>query len=321
VKSIKGLENIATLTQLDLPGTKATTVAALAASRALQVMTVPKVLTSLRGIEMIATLREISLFDCESISSLATLARCTALTKICVEGTPLTDPGALAGFQALIHLQQLTLMFTEIADLSSIAGCISLNELTVSGSPQLKSISCLAHHPSLARLSVRLCGLTSQSSIEGLQHIHALRELNLSDNAALNSVAIISGHRGLEELNISCTAVNDAGTAGLERIPTLRRFVAHGTKITSVRHLAASPSLTDISLHGSPVTDAGVVGLECLRTLVSLDLSDTKVTNVDHLRNSTSLETLRLAFTGRRKKTPPLEFVRHLMTSSDDDDD
>jgi hypothetical protein len=67
--------------------------------------------------------------------------------------------------------------------------------------------------------------------------------------------------------------VNDAGIAGLERIPSLTSLSLSSCRfITNVTNLFRSKSLRKLVLSESSVTDAGLVGLQLAPALELVDL-------------------------------------------------
>jgi Leucine-rich repeat (LRR) protein/tRNA A-37 threonylcarbamoyl transferase component Bud32 len=127
--------------------------------------------------------------------------------------------------------------------------------------------------------------------------------LDLSDSIAGN--ANLPGlNRGLEELSLARTQVDDLGLEGLKGMTKLRRLVFDGSAIrgTGLAHLKELPALAELhldcptiadlslplvgdlkhleklSLRSSGVTDEGLKSLHGLSGLQELDLTETKVT-------------------------------------------
>jgi hypothetical protein len=103
--------------------------------------------------------------------------------------------------------------------------------------------------------------------------VATLGTLDLSDCAQLRDVSALSESVSLRELNLSYTNVDNAGIAGLERIPTLTSLQLESCgAVTDVRHLILSKSLRRLNLLSSGVTDAGIAGIEMAPALEVLYL-------------------------------------------------
>src|SRR5262249_2099762 len=105
----------------------------------------------------------------------------------------------------------------------------------------------------------------------------ALPKLRLKERAEAGPVVQgVTDPRGLPAvpgLNLSDTAITDAGLRHLEGLVGLGRLVLRGTAITDagLQHLRGLKSLRVLDLQGTKVTDEGVAALS--RALPDVNLS------------------------------------------------
>jgi hypothetical protein len=108
-----------------------------------------------------------------------------------------------------------------------------------------------------------LAALADLSTLETLKLVY----LDVHD------VSAFARSVSLRQLDLDCSAVCDAGIAGLERIPSLAFLRLAGCRsITNVTNLFRSKSLRKLDVSESSVTDAGLVGLELAPALELVDL-------------------------------------------------
>ncbi len=94
-------------------------------------------------------------------------------------------------------------------------------------------------------------------------------------------LALLAGvEKDLVWLNLSRTAVSDAGLATLAGFQRLRRLNLSNTKVTdaAIASIAALPELEYLNLYGTSVTDAGLGGLKGLQRLRDVYVWQTAVT-------------------------------------------
>lgn len=98
----------------------------------------------------------------------------------------------------------------------------------------------------------------------------------------------------LEWLDLTQTAVTDAGLANLDRFPGLKQLFLTGTGITdrSLAEIAKVTSLEELDLSATRVTSRGIATLAALPNLKVLNLNDTQVDDsvIDALMKFTALE-------------------------------
>ena len=116
-------------------------------------------------------------------------------------------------------------------------------------------------------------------------------------------LAYLKGCPMLEEIDLSRCPIGDAGLVSISDLPSLRRLVLAGTKVSDDGLKALRPgSLRTLDLSGTKITDAGLKYLckpGIAERLTELNLADTAVTDnaVEYLRKMPRLKTLRLTGT------------------------
>jgi Leucine-rich repeat (LRR) protein len=139
-------------------------------------------------------------------------------------------------------------------------------------------------------------------SIQGLELLPALEELDLSGARNLKSVANLSACETLKRLTLTdchhCPPdgqSGDDGILGLERIPALEQLDLRCTNTTTVSHFSVCKALKKLDLdYCEKLTDSGILGLELIPTLEELSLWGTNITTVSHLVTSKALKKLNL---------------------------
>lgn len=97
-------------------------------------------------------------------------------------------------------------------------------------------------------------------------------------------------------LDLSGTAVTDAGLAALKRFPNLTRLDLDRTAVTdaALAHVASLKALESLNLYGTRITDAGLQRLETLENLRSLYLWQTEISEAGAERLRTANPRLRV---------------------------
>jgi hypothetical protein len=117
----------------------------------------------------------------------------------------------------------------------------TLTTLDARGCSHLRSVDSLGLCPALRELFLLECSITDRG-IRGLERNQHLCHLDLRRNNELRSVAnLANGCRSLQVLYIDCTAVDDAGIAGLEQLPSLRSLSLLDCPVTNPIPLCSSP--------------------------------------------------------------------------------
>lgn len=121
-------------------------------------------------------------------------------------------------------------------------------------------------------------------------------ELDLAGSKATTAdLALLSQFPGLQVLNLSATAIDDAGVARLAGLKNLRSLSLHQTGVTdeALRTIGQLGELTELNLGNCPrVSDAGIAHLRKLTRLVELNLVHTRLSDAG-LKQLTALRHLR----------------------------
>jgi Leucine-rich repeat (LRR) protein len=303
--SLEGLEEIPSLTLLDLERTSVDDVGSLAGCRALRELKLassPVTDVGIIGLERIATLEVLNFTYCSHITSVTSLHHCIALRELILDGTSVTDAG-IAGLECIVTLTTLSLMnCNSVTSVSSLRHSPSLQELnmalsttnishrgvTAAGIEGLDEIRTLQYLKAGGRAlldastlrrcrslrEVDLCSSkVTDAVLAALADVSTLETLSLSRCRELRDVSALARSVSLRVVDLSASAVRDAGIAGLERIPSLTRLKLDSCdSITNVTNLFRSKSLRRLVLVQSSVTDAGLVGLELAPALELIDL-------------------------------------------------
>ncbi|XP_043237541.1 chondroadherin-like protein [Amphibalanus amphitrite] len=253
-----------------------------------------------------AGLRHLSLTDNQLHTLNGTVSQLTSLRWLFVSNNRLTS---LRG--QLPEGGQLTSLIAYDNRLESVDGLLEaagLDRLSL-GSNRLRSIGHLRLHR-LSRLDVSR-NLIDQLSVDQLQGLPALKELNLDGNQLRQLGSILTVLPALTKLNLSHNQLSSLAELTPNRHQgrvfshSLRELFAVGNRITSVGQLnlpklvklnlsnnqlvelsaanfAGLPSLEVLALSGNRLQRIGQL-LEALPALVSADLSDNSLTSVTPL--------------------------------------
>jgi Leucine-rich repeat (LRR) protein len=222
-------------------------------------------------LERVVTLEELVLGGCRRIRSVSFLASLPALTKLVLARTSVDDLGIL-GIELIPTLQTLDLSGTAVTNVTRLSSCRALTALDLSGTKitddgmhgleaiptlttldarncsHLRSVGSLGLYPALRELFLLECSITDEG-VRGLERNQHLCHLDLRCNNVLRSVAnLANGCRSLQVLYFDCTAVDDAGIAGLERLPSLRLLSLLDCPVTNPIPLLQSKSLTSMTV-------------------------------------------------------------------------
>ena len=135
------------------------------------------------------------------VSDISALSGLTALEYLDLRGTQVSDISALSG---LTGLATLYLTGTPVSDISALSGLTALTELSLTGA-QVSDISALSGLTALSSLD--LSG-TQVSDISALSGLTALSSFNLS-GTPVSDISVLSGLEDLKHLDLSGTQVSD----------------------------------------------------------------------------------------------------------------
>lgn len=163
-----------------------------------------------------------------------------------------------------------------------LKGCSGVNDLTP-----------LSFMPSLKTLTLSNCLITDgQLSAELFQNFTSLRSIDLSDNAGLSDISLLTKVSGtLYEVNVSGTAVKDFTPLNGDSIEELK---AENCGLTD-RSLSKLPdaSLKRLYLGHNQISDSSV--LSQYAELTELDLSHNNITAISSLAGLVKLKSLDLS--------------------------
>ncbi len=142
----------------------------------------------------------------------------------------------------LIDLESLELDLGSLDDLSPLASCTKLTDLSVSGSRDFTNIASL---PSLPNLTILDLSSTNVASLEGMGALPSLGVLNLYNAGEFTDLASIP--TTVKDLNLSYRDNNDI--SGLENLTNLEKLDLQGNGITQAQIdvLQAALPTTEIS--------------------------------------------------------------------------
>jgi Leucine-rich repeat (LRR) protein len=223
------------------------------------------------GLERVVTLEELALDGCRRIRSVSFLGSLPALTKLVLAKTSVDDLGIL-GIELIPTLQTLDLSATAVTNVTRLSSCRALTALDLSDTkitgdgirgleaiptlttldarscPHLCSVGSLGLCPVLRELFLLECSITDEG-VRGLERNQHLCHLDLRRNNELRSVAnLANGCPSLQVLYVDCTAVDDAGIAGLEQLPSLRSLSLLDCPVTNPIPLLQSKSLKGLTV-------------------------------------------------------------------------
>ena len=221
--------------------------------------------------------------------------------------------------QMMPYLRKLTVQNQTLPSLQSMVTLNRLEELDLSGCQfPADSLSALAQLPSLTKLNLSGCGLTTISALSSVQslthlylsnntirhldpisHMTSLRQINLIHNV-VSDLSDLSGLYNLESLNVSYNALttlaplascskltrleasnNQIPTLdGINQLTLLSYLSLDYNELTSISKLSGCGELTELHVAHNKLTDISVLG-----TLVKLDLLDFAYNQVTALPN------------------------------------
>jgi len=146
-------------------------------------------------------------------------------------------------------------------------------------------------------LILRNKGINSISEIEGLENLHALKSLNLSDN----NISEISGLDHLENLyNLNLSNNKISEIKGLENLRNLRFLKLSNNSIQEIKGIDSLKSLMTLHLNGNQIEE--IKGLDTLRSLNALYLSGNNITEVKGIENLHNLKRFDIGATSKLSK-------------------
>lgn len=200
------------------------------------------------GVTKTSALTGVILTHC-GVTDVNDLGACAQLRLLNMWSTQVTSEG-IVGLGDAASLQEVDLAETCVTDISPLLRCAKIHTLILYKSPL--------------------------TSIDGVGALQLLRRLDIAETP-VTSVRCLATCKNLEVLNISNTAVDDAGFDGIGQAQSLRAVLLSFTTITHLGQLGECSKLEELHAQSCPVTSEGLVGLERATRLVKLNLSYTKI--------------------------------------------
>lgn len=181
------------------------------------------------------------------------------------------DGHTVLGLATMTSLEVLNLWGRRV-DAASLTGLTNLRVLTLNGSAVTdEHIVALSALSSLHTLSLRATGITEAA----LRSLPPVVNLDLGHTGVTNLCEQVARLRSLRSLDLSFTAITDAGISCIVELAELETLNLGATNISdaSMDEVARLPELRDLSLMTTSLTDAGLASLARLQDLRILDVA------------------------------------------------
>lgn len=187
----------------------------------------------------------------------------------------------------LPYLQTLTIQNQTIDSLEPLSKLASLASLDLTGCTfPVEELTVLSSLPSLTRLTLNECGL---STIAGLEGAPSLIYLDLGNNTIRN-LEVLSNMSGLRELYLQHNAVTDV--SALSPLTNLDKLDLSFNALTSLSPLSSCVKLTWLGADHNSITN--LTGVGSMPLLTYLSVSYNELTDVSLLAGCTELEELNI---------------------------
>lgn len=227
------------------------------------------------------------------------------------------DTTSYADLKVLPNLKKLTIQDKTIDTLSHLSSLAKLEELDLTGSRfPTDDMAVLASLPSLKKLNMSSCSLSTIEKLEGAKNLTCLNlsnntlrnlevlapmtsltELYLHNNA-INALDMLSGLENLQKLDVSFNAITTLvplannvhmthleannnqliNVVGLEQLSMLSHLSVDHNYISDISQLTANQELTNLSIASNDITDISTVG-----QLAKLEILDFSGNHVEYL--------------------------------------
>lgn len=170
--------------------------------------------------------------------------------------TEFTVPGeaqSLEDLAFLSRLEKLVIADRTIPDLSFLSGMSNLRELEITGCRVESGMNVICALPSLQKLTMTGCGLSTIAELAGAR---MLLELDLSNNA-IGNLEPLANMTALEKLDLSENAVSDLTV--LAGLPQLRELDLSHNAVNSIVPLTSCANLTVLDVSYNAVTEISAV--------------------------------------------------------------
>ncbi len=208
IESLVGMQNLTSLTFLNLGGDPITDISALSELTSLTVLLLTaNSISDISPLSGLTSLTRLSVED-NSVTDISALSRLTGLTQLFLRDNSITDIGVLSG---LTSLTRLFLTANSVTDISALSGLTSLTDLSLENN-SITDISEPLELPSLIFLRL---GDNSITDISALSGFTSLTFLFLIRNSDLSNIQPLLDNEGLgagdsvdlRSTNVSCVDV------------------------------------------------------------------------------------------------------------------
>lgn len=188
----------------------------------------------------------------------------------------------LQDLENLPYLEKLSIHDQTLDTVSFLAPLSNLKELILTDCRfSASELEIIAGLPSLERLTLSDCGL---STIAGLENAQRLTYLDLSNNTIRNLDPLVS-MRNLRTLNMAHNAVTNL--SALSNLVNLETLDVSYNVLSSVSPITACVNLTSLVANNNQIT--GLDGIENLSVLTVLNVNKNALSDVSVLGNCTAL--------------------------------
>jgi len=270
ITDLKPLEKLVGLTNINISNTKVTSVAPLGGLKNLQFLFMDNTLVSdLTPLSNIKSLQKIY-GDNSGVTLLEALQFADA------------NPSCLVIFQTYentnwwknlteewkqVFLNQMN--FTGVPDKIQLQQIVNLDNLIISGNPQITSLQPILH---LSRLTQLEFTDTRISGLEYLQSMKKLTVLHMAKNP-VSDLTPLSALTGLQELDFSNTQVEELEP--IQNLTNLGTLKFSGTLVKNLKYLSRMVNLKVVEMYNTKVSSLDV--LEPMSKLTNLKIFNTKI--------------------------------------------
>ncbi len=195
---------------------------------------------------------------------------------------------SLEDLRHLAFLEKLEIHSSVTSQFSCLSNLSNLKELSITDTAlNAQELSIIGALPSLTKLSIRGCGL---STTAGLEQAKGLTYLDLSNNAVRN-IAPLSSLQKLQEVKLSHNALND-----LSALSTLTTITSLDVSYNNLETLSPITILSGLKkLFAGNNSLSELVSFQNFTVLDELDLSNNTITDVTPLSSCVALKKLVLS--------------------------
>lgn len=204
------------------------------------------------------------------------------------EFTVPADASSIDDLKLLPYLETLTIQDKTLESLSPLAGLTELVSVRFEDCRiDAEHLTILAKLPSLQRLTLTGCGLSTIADLAGAQN---LTYLDLSNNT-LRNLEVLTEMTGLYEINLSHNAVTDL--TALSSLPALARLDVSYNSLTTLAPMAQCAKLTYLDASHNALS--ALDGLDGFTALTQLAVDHNQLTDVSILSACTGLTELSMS--------------------------